>query len=181
MTCDFSGEYSDIGEQDPGGSAGDCCLEILGESAASAEPGEGSLDDPSAWQKFKPLRVVGAFYALYGPFSDFFEASFQFRPSVSAIGEDMPQRRVFLADGFEHAIRGRQWICAFLDAMIGNGVPLFASASERNYILGLTEETKQKPVRLVANDYGVERGAAPIAPPGVLFSNIPKNLTPIIR
>ena len=80
----------------------ECCLEILGETAASAEPGEGSLDDPSAGQEFKTFRGVGALYDLYGPFSDFFQASFQFRPSIAAIGEDMPQPRVFSADGFEH-------------------------------------------------------------------------------
>jgi hypothetical protein len=46
LACDFSCEHSNVGEQDPGGCTGDCCLEILGEAAASAEPGEGSLDDP---------------------------------------------------------------------------------------------------------------------------------------
>ncbi len=115
----FSCKQADMGEQDPGGCTGDCCLEILGETAASAEPGEGSLDAlpqpstglrrrnlccfrPSAGQEFKSFRGVGAFYDLYGPFPDFFEAPFQFRPSIAAIGEDMPQGRVFPADGFEH-------------------------------------------------------------------------------
>jgi hypothetical protein len=41
LTHDFSCESADVGEQDPGGCTGDFCLEILGETAASAEPGEG--------------------------------------------------------------------------------------------------------------------------------------------
>lgn len=102
FACDFSYEPSDMGEQNPSSCTVDCCLEIFGEAAASAEPGEGSLDDPSAGQEFKTFRSVGAFYDLYGPFPDFFEAPFQFRPSIATIGEDMPQVRVFPADGFEH-------------------------------------------------------------------------------
>ncbi len=39
---DFSCKRSDVGEQYPSGSTGDCCLDILGETAASAEPGKGS-------------------------------------------------------------------------------------------------------------------------------------------
>lgn len=64
-------------------------------------------------------------------------------------------------------IRGDQWICLFLTAMINNGVPLFASASERNYILGLTEETKQKPATY---DVGMDRVMERTTTPGVRFS-----------
>jgi hypothetical protein len=55
FACDFSYQQADVGEQEPCGSTGDCRLEILGEAAASAEPGEGSLDNPSAGQEFKPF------------------------------------------------------------------------------------------------------------------------------
>ena len=102
---DFSYQQADVGEQEPCGSTGDCCFEILGEAAAPAEPGEGSLDDPSAGQEFKSFRGVGAFYDLDVPFPDLFEASLQFRACIAAIGEDMLQQRIFLADGFEYAGR----------------------------------------------------------------------------
>ncbi len=70
-----------MGEQDPGCSTGDCCLEVLGEAAASAEPGESSLDDPSAGQEFKSSRSIGAFYDLHGPFSDLSRRPFSLGPA----------------------------------------------------------------------------------------------------
>ena len=82
LACDFSCKQADVCEEEPCGSTGDCCLDILGESAASTEPGEGSLDNPSAGQKFEAFCVVGALYDLDNPFPDFFEASFQLGPGI---------------------------------------------------------------------------------------------------
>ena len=39
---DFSCKQADVCEEEPCGSTSDCCLDILGETAASAEPGKGS-------------------------------------------------------------------------------------------------------------------------------------------
>lgn len=66
-----------MGEEHPCGCAGDGCFEIPGEAAASAEPGKGSLDDPSARQEFKSFCGVGALDGLDGPFPDFVEVSVQ--------------------------------------------------------------------------------------------------------
>ena len=105
LACDFSCEQADVGEHEPCGGTGDCCLEVLGEAAASAEPGEGPLDNPSAGQEFKSFCGIGALYDLDRPFPDLLEASLQLGPGIATIGEDMPQRGIFLADGLEHSGR----------------------------------------------------------------------------
>ena len=51
--CEASGEEAEIGEEEPGGGALDGCFEVLGEASASAEPGKGALDDPSARQELE--------------------------------------------------------------------------------------------------------------------------------
>jgi len=47
-----------VGDEHPSDSACDGDLEILGETAAPAEPRECALDDPSAWQYFEALGAI---------------------------------------------------------------------------------------------------------------------------
>jgi hypothetical protein len=60
-SCEASRESTDVSDEDPGDCAGDGCFKVLGEPAASAEPGECSLHHPSARQHFEAGGPVGAF------------------------------------------------------------------------------------------------------------------------
>ena len=62
-----------MGDEDPGHGAGDGCLEILGEAAASAEPGEGALDDPAAGQHLETVGGIGSLDDFDRPPADFGE------------------------------------------------------------------------------------------------------------
>ena len=73
LAGDFSCEQADVGKQEPCGSTGDCCLEVLGEAAASAEPSEDPLDNLSVGQEFKSFFGIGVLYDLDRPFPDLFE------------------------------------------------------------------------------------------------------------
>jgi hypothetical protein len=77
-------------------------LEVLCESAAAAEPGEGALDHPSSRQEFEALRLIGAFDDLKGPGADFAQSLLEFLAAVSAIGEDMAEPRVAMANVVQH-------------------------------------------------------------------------------
>ena len=48
MSCDTSGDRSDVGDEDPRDGAGDRGFEVLGEAATPSEPRKGSFDDPAA-------------------------------------------------------------------------------------------------------------------------------------
>ena len=90
LTGDFSCEQADMGEEEPGGGAGNGGLEILCEAPASAEPGEGSFHDPASRQEFEPAGGVRPLDDLNGPFADFGEAPIEFGAGIAAIGKHMP-------------------------------------------------------------------------------------------
>jgi len=58
-------------ETDEGGDGSGVALEVTGEAAASADPGEGSLDHPSFGQDNKSLGDVGSFDDLDLPGTGF--------------------------------------------------------------------------------------------------------------
>jgi hypothetical protein len=62
----------------------------------------GSFDDPSAGQDFEPLGAIGSLDDFELPFSDARKCAAQLVSSVAAIGEDMAQPWIQLADGGEH-------------------------------------------------------------------------------
>lgn len=95
-------EEPEICEEDPGLSAGDGSLDIHCERAAAAEPGEGSLDDPSSRQDFEALRLIGALDDLKGPSSDLAEAPLELVAAIAAVGEDMTQPGLAMANGVQH-------------------------------------------------------------------------------
>ena len=90
---------------EPCGGTGNGGFEIFCEASASAEPGEGSLHHPAAWQEFEPAGGVGALDDLYGPFADFGETSIEFGTGIAAGSEYMPQPGIQGFDGFEHVGR----------------------------------------------------------------------------
>jgi len=94
-----------MGDVDPG--LGGCggFFPVLCQASASAEPGEGSLDDPAARDDLEALRRIGAFDDLERPGADAAERAAQLRPGVSAIGEDVAQLRIGVSDRGEHGGR----------------------------------------------------------------------------
>src|SRR5216684_3984273 len=80
-----------MGNEDPGDGTGDGCFEVLCEPSASAEPSEGSFDDPTARQYLEALCRIGAFDDLECPTSEFGQRAAQLVAGVSAVGKDMAQ------------------------------------------------------------------------------------------
>jgi hypothetical protein len=59
-----------VGDENPGRGGGDGRLETLGETTATTEPTEGSLDHPPAQQKHEAFGGAGSFDDLGGPLAD---------------------------------------------------------------------------------------------------------------
>src|SRR5689334_9305550 len=81
----------DVGDEEPSGGAGDGCLEVLGEAAASAEPGEGALDNPSSRQELESFDTGWAFDDLDAPGSAMRQGANQLISAVDPIGKDTAQ------------------------------------------------------------------------------------------
>ena len=86
-------------DEEPSLCRGDGFLPILGEPAASSEPCEGALDDPSAGDQFEPLRGVGTLDDFQCPLADLAGAPRSFPPrsrpqrprkTLKATGEPAP-------------------------------------------------------------------------------------------
>ena len=87
-----------MGDEDPGDGALDGGFEVLREAPASAEPGEGSFDHPSAGQQLESLGGVGAFDDFEGPLTERIHGVAQFIASIAAVGEDVAQPRIERTD-----------------------------------------------------------------------------------
>src|SRR5438105_2875680 len=62
-----AGEEAHVGEQHPGGGAGDGGLKVLGEAAAAAEPGEAAFDHPAPRQQLEAFDAGRALDNFDGP------------------------------------------------------------------------------------------------------------------
>src|SRR4051812_36792465 len=58
MGCQPAHEQLDDGDDGHGGRGVDQALEVLGEAAVAAEPGEGALDHPAPWQQVEAGGVA---------------------------------------------------------------------------------------------------------------------------
>ena len=96
--CDTARHASDVGDEDPGDGAFDGCLEVLGQPAATIEPGEGAFDHPTARQQHEAFGGIASSDDLDGPLPQFCECVFQLVASIAAIGKDVAQPRIQLAD-----------------------------------------------------------------------------------
>lgn len=94
-----------MGDVDPGFGGGDGSVPVLGQPSAPSEPGEGPFHDPSTRQEFKALRGVRALDDLDRPRADPVVRGAEFRPSIAAVCEDVPEPRAGPADRGKH--RGR--------------------------------------------------------------------------
>lgn len=77
--------------ENPCDGAGNCRLEVLGEPAASAEPGKGPFDHPSARENFEALGEIGSLDDLNGPFAERSHRTAQLVAGITAVSKNMPQ------------------------------------------------------------------------------------------
>src|SRR4051794_19951385 len=61
--CETAGEAAQIGQVDPGGFAGDCCLKVFCEAAAAAQLGEPALHYPAPRQEYLTERALDGYAA----------------------------------------------------------------------------------------------------------------------
>lgn len=96
-----------MGDNDPGLGPGDGNLEVLAQPSTAAEPGESSLDDQTAGQGLETLTLslVGPLDDLDRPLADPMQPAPEFLAAVSAIGKDVTQPGIAVADGPKHGRR----------------------------------------------------------------------------
>src|SRR5271168_1764288 len=63
-------EQLDTGDHKPRFGARNRCLEVFCKTTVAVEPGDGSFDDPAAWQQFEAFGGIGSFDDLDGPAAD---------------------------------------------------------------------------------------------------------------
>ena len=124
-----------MSDEDPGDGAFEGGFEVLGEPSAAAEPGEGALDHPSAWQELEAVfGGVGAPDDLEGPRTEWSHGVAQLVAAIAAIGEHMAQPRI------EGADRRQQVGCAVTVLDVG-GVNLQAN----QMALGVGDDMGNRP------------------------------------
>ena len=67
ISCEASGDETDVRDEDPCLGAGDGFLPILCQSSTSVEPSESAFDDPAAGDDLEPRGAVGALDDLHRP------------------------------------------------------------------------------------------------------------------
>lgn len=94
-----------MGDSDPGLGRCDGLFPIFRQSSASAKPCEGALHDPATRQGLEALGLVGPLDNLESERSDLLQCALQLRSGTTTVGEDMPQPRPALENGFEDGRR----------------------------------------------------------------------------
>ncbi len=92
-----------MGDIDPGDGAGDCCLEVFGETPTAVKPGESSLDHPSSGQHFKPFGGIRPLDDFQRPLPEIGQSVLQFVSGVAPIREQMAQPRIETSNGGDNA------------------------------------------------------------------------------
>ncbi len=78
-----------MGDEEPGRGACDSGFEVLCESPAASEPGEGAFDDPTFWQRLEAFGAFGALDDLDGPRAAVRQGVEQLLAAIDAVGEDV--------------------------------------------------------------------------------------------
>ena len=91
-----------LGDEDPRLGGCGVALPVLGQSAASSEPGEGAFDHPAARDHLEAFGGIGALDDLDRPLAGPAQGGAQLRAGVAAIGVDMAQPGPAGADGPQH-------------------------------------------------------------------------------
>ena len=87
-----------MGDEDPGNGACDGALEILGEPAASVEPGEGSLDNPSTRQNLEAVGGIGSFDDLKSVAPECGQGLLELVAGIGTISKNVAQPRIEYVD-----------------------------------------------------------------------------------
>jgi hypothetical protein len=90
-SCEAPGQESEVCNEQPSGFGGRRSFEVLGKTAASAKPGEGSLDDPTPREKLEAFDALWSLDDLNRPWSAMGERSYELIAAVNSIGKDMAQ------------------------------------------------------------------------------------------
>src|SRR5580704_11307619 len=90
-SCEAPGQEPEVCNEQPSGFGGRRPFEVLGETAASAKPGEGSLDDPTPRQKLEAFDALWSLDDLNRPWSAMGECRYELFAAVNSIGKDMEQ------------------------------------------------------------------------------------------
>ena len=80
-----------MGDENPGNRACDGGLEVFGEPAASVEPCERSLDNPSTRQNLEAFRGIGSFDDFKSPGSEFGQGVLELVARIGAVSKDVAQ------------------------------------------------------------------------------------------
>ena len=80
-----------MGDEKPSDFGGGGTLEVLGEAAASAEPGKGSFDDPAPGQELEAFDAGRPLDDLDGPRPAMGERVDELFAAINAVGKDMAQ------------------------------------------------------------------------------------------
>src|SRR5215218_10296338 len=103
--CEPAGEQADGSDENPCDTAFDARLEVLGQPAAAAKPGEGALHHPPAGQHHKALRAPRSprsFDDVDCPAAEFGQSVAQLVALLGAISKEVAQPRIKRADGGEN-------------------------------------------------------------------------------
>ena len=95
---------ADYGEAEEGGDGSGVALEVAGQAAVAADPGEGALDDPAFGQDDKAMGIA-ALDDLQGPGAGLGDHLGHFWPLVSGVGEDAFDKREGSPRGAQHLAR----------------------------------------------------------------------------
>ncbi len=87
MGCQSTEHEPDHGEADEGDGLSGVTLEVLGQAAAAADPGEGALDDPTFGENDEAMQLV-AFDDLERPGPGLGCGGRHFRSLIVGVGED---------------------------------------------------------------------------------------------
>jgi hypothetical protein len=89
--CQASGQQPDVGDEEPSDFGCSGAFEVLGEAAASTEPGEGAFDDPPSRQQLEALDALRSLHDLDRPRSAMGDCGCELVAAVDPVGEDMAQ------------------------------------------------------------------------------------------
>src|ERR1700760_2038259 len=88
-----SGRQPEMGDKEPSDFGSGRTLEVLGEAAASAEPGEGAFDHPASRQQLEALDALWSLDDFDRPRSAMGQCGDELIAAVNPIGKDMAQLR----------------------------------------------------------------------------------------
>ena len=80
-----------MGDEKPSHFGGSGALEVLGETAAPAEPREGALDDPASGQELEAFDPGRSLDNLDCPFPAMGERIDELFAAINSVGKDMPK------------------------------------------------------------------------------------------